>query len=161
MKTAVVYYSMSGNTEYAAGKIAEALGADLIRVEPVKAYPTRGLRKFIHGGRAAVTGATPELLPCPFDADLYDRVVLCSPVWASNITPPMRSFVTRNIEGLRNKRIACLLSFSGGGADKAASKLRELIGVDAFEAETVLTDPVTRPSEENERLLCEFCEKLK
>ena len=29
MKTIVVYYSMGGNTAYAAGRIADALGADM------------------------------------------------------------------------------------------------------------------------------------
>ena len=38
MKTAVVYYSMSGNTQQTAEKIADALGADLIRIEPKKEY---------------------------------------------------------------------------------------------------------------------------
>ena len=50
MKTAVVYYSMSGNTELAAERIAAVLGADLIRLTPVKAYPDKGFRKFFWGG---------------------------------------------------------------------------------------------------------------
>lgn len=31
MKTAIVYYSMSGNTRYAAEKIAEQIGTDRMR----------------------------------------------------------------------------------------------------------------------------------
>ena len=45
MKTAIVYYSMSGNCEFAAKKIADITGADLIRIEPEKAYPDSGFKK--------------------------------------------------------------------------------------------------------------------
>ena len=46
MRTAIVYYSMSGNTRYVAEKIAEKINADVIRIEPVKAYPDQGAKKF-------------------------------------------------------------------------------------------------------------------
>ena len=50
METAIVYYSMHGNSELVANKIAFITGADTIRVEPNKAYPDKGARKF-HMGR--------------------------------------------------------------------------------------------------------------
>lgn len=39
---------------------------------------------------------TPELEPYEFDTDAYDRFVFGFPVWAGNITPPIRSFVKDN-----------------------------------------------------------------
>ena len=42
MKTLVVYYSLEGNTEYVAEKIREALGADLLKLVPKKAYHDKG-----------------------------------------------------------------------------------------------------------------------
>ncbi len=45
MKKLIVYYSMLGNTEYAANKIAEATGADVLRIAPDKAYPDKGAKK--------------------------------------------------------------------------------------------------------------------
>ena len=36
MKTLIVYYSMGGNTEYAAKRIARQTDADLLRLEPEK-----------------------------------------------------------------------------------------------------------------------------
>ncbi len=60
MRTAIVYYSMSGNTKYVADKIAGELRisgeVDVIRIEPVKAYPGQGAKKFIWGGKSAVMG---------------------------------------------------------------------------------------------------------
>ena len=47
MKTAIVYYSMHGNIRYVAKKVADELGADLIELVPKKAYPDKGMIKFI------------------------------------------------------------------------------------------------------------------
>lgn len=161
MKTAVVYYSLTGNTEYAAGLIAKELGADLIRIAPKKEYPKKGLGKFFHGGKDAAFEKTPSLLPYDFDADEYDTVVLATPVWASSITPPMRTFVTENKEKLAEKRIALLLCFLGGGDDKASGKLKALLGIEGFSAELTLLDPLNKPSPDKDAAIKEFCSKLK
>ena len=82
MKALIVYYSMSGNTEYAAGRIAGRLGADLLRLEPEKAYPDSGFRKFFRGGKSAVMAEKPRLRPYQFDAGAYDTIIFGFPVWA-------------------------------------------------------------------------------
>ena len=47
MKTLIVYYSMDGNTDYAAKMITDAIGADTLRLQTVKAYPTKGFAKMV------------------------------------------------------------------------------------------------------------------
>ena len=160
MKTAVVFYSQSGNTEYAAERIAEKLGADLVRVEPVKPYPTTGFRKFFVGGKSAVMKEKPQLKPYEFRAEEYERVIVGMPVWASGVTPPIRTFVAENRGALAGKRIAAFACCSGGGADKALESLRAALGIEAFEAVTVLIDPMTRPSDDNEEKIASFCAVL-
>ena len=158
MKTVIVYYSLEGNTAWAAERIAAGTGAELLRIEPVKAYPDSGFRKFFWGGKSAVMAETPKLLPYAFDATAYDRIVFGFPVWASNVTPPIRTFVKEN--RLHGKRIAAFACQSGSGAEKAFDRLKTALGIDALEAELILIDPRSRPSEENERRLRTFCEKL-
>ena len=160
MKTAIVYYSMSGNTQQTAETIAKELGAELIRIDPVKEYPSKGFRKFIWGGKSAVMGDKPKLLPYTFDEG-YDRIIFGTPVWASSFTPPIRSFISENRDKLKDKRFAAFVCFSGGGAEKALSKLRQFLEVDSLDAELILVDPKDRPSEENEEKIKEFCSKLK
>ena len=160
MKTAIVYYSMSGNTRQTAEQIASKLNADLIRIDPVKEYPSKGFRKFIWGGKSAVMGDTPALQPYRFDAD-YDRIIFGTPVWASCFTPPIRSFIKENRDALNGKSIAVFTCFSGGGADKAIEKLRQYLEIDHFAAELILIDPKDKPSAENKEKLKAFCEKLK
>ena len=158
MKTIIVYYSLGGNTEYAAGRIAEALGADMLRIAPEKAYPDSGFRKFFWGGKSAVMAETPKLMPYDFDAAAYGRVILGFPVWAANIAPPIRSFLKEN--SLTGKRVAAFACESGSGAEKAFGKLKAALERETLDAELILIDPKDRPSEENERKLSEFCAAL-
>ena len=159
MKTLIVYYSLEGNTEYAATKIAEVCEFDALRLVPVKEYPASGFKKFFWGGKSAVMAETPELEPYTFDADSYDRIVFGFPVWAGNVTPPIRTFVKDN--DLKGKRIAAFACQSGSGAEKAFAKLKEAIGIDQLEAELVLIDPKVRQNAENDRKINDFCAKLR
>lgn len=158
MKTAVVYYSMSGNTQQTAEKIAKEIGADLIRIEPKKAYPSAGFRKFLWGGKSAVMGDKPALQPYRFD-DTYDRIIFGTPVWAGSFTPPLRTFITENRENIEGKPAAVFVCYSGGGTEKAIDKLSRFIGK-PFEAELILVDPKDNPSAEKDESIAAFCEQL-
>lgn len=160
MKTAIIYYSMGGNTKLAAEKIAKQIEADIISIEPEKAYPDKGLRKFIWGGKSAVMGEKPQLLPYEFDGEKYERIILGTPVWASSFAPPIRTFVEENKEALKGKKLAVFTCFSGGGADKAIDKLKQYLDITEFEAELILVDPKDKPSEENESKINAFCSAL-
>ena len=126
----------------------------------MKEYPSKGARKFIWGGMKAVMGEKPKLQPYRFDGD-YDTVVFGTPVWASSFTPPIRTFIEENRDALKGKRVAVFVCYAGGGAEKAIAKLRQFLNVEEFQAELILIDPKDRPSEENDRKITAFCEKLK
>ena len=101
MQTLIVYYSLEGNTAFAAEKIAESLGAETLRLEPVKEYPGSGMKKFLWGGKSALMGEEPPLRPYTFDAGAWDRiifgpnvdvevgVVLALPYFDSHIVAPL------------------------------------------------------------------------
>ncbi len=158
-KTAVVFYSMSGNTAFAARQIADRLRADLIEIKPKKQYPDKGLRKFLWGGKSAVMGETPELLPYHFDAEKVDAVIFAFPVWAGSIAPPLRTFIRDNLESLRGKRISACACQSGSGAEKAFGKLKACLGIDALAAELILIDPKDRPADGNPEKIRAFCDR--
>ena len=160
MRTAIVYYSMLGNSELTAQKLAEKLGADMIRIEPDKAYPDRGAKKFLWGGKSAVMGDMPRLKPYEFDADKYDVVILGFPVWASRPAPPIKTFVEEFKGRLKGKKLAAFACQSGNGAEKAFARLKDQIGIDSFAAELILIDPKTRSDSSNEEKIDAFCEKL-
>lgn len=158
MKTIIVYYSMEENTDYAAKKIAQSIGADFLRLYPKKAYPNKGFRKFLWGGKSAVMAETPKLEAYKFNAGDYDRIIIAFPVWASNMAPPLRTFIKEN--DLSGKRIAAVACQSGSGAEKAFEKLKGALGTDKLESELILIDPKSKPGEENESRIKSFCEEL-
>ena len=157
MKALIVYYSMSGNTEYAAGRIAERLGADLLRLEPEKAYPDSGIRKFLWGGKSAVMAEEPRLKPYQFDADSYDTIIFGFPVWAGNITPPIRTFISEN--EMRAARYAAFACQGGSGAGKAFGKLQACLGHDLVKT-LVLIDPKDKPDPAKDCQIDAFCNAL-
>jgi len=75
MKTLIVYYSLQGNTEYAANRIAENIGADTLRLNSKKAYKSKGFAKFLSGGPSAIREETPDLESYDIDLAEYDRVI--------------------------------------------------------------------------------------
>jgi len=160
MKSIIVFYSMSGNVRMVAERIADGTRADLLEIVPQKAFPDKGLRKFLWGGKSAVMCEKPPLVPYRFDADDYDMVILASPIWASNITPPMRTFVSDNLDALRAKRLCMVFCFSGGGDAKALAKTKALLGVEDFDLSMCLVDPKDKPTEENDARIEDFCRRL-
>lgn len=160
MKTAVVYYSLSGNVKECAEKIAKITSADLICMEAEKAYPDSGFRKFYWGGKCAVMGEMPKLKPYDFDASKYDLIVFGTPVWAGTFNPCIRTFIHENKETLRDKEFAVFCCHSGGGGEKTFRKLREYLGIEKWKAQLSLIDPKDRPSEGNETQIREFCGKI-
>ena len=157
MKTVVVYYSMGGNTDFAAREVARRLGASILRLEPEKAYPDKGFRKFFWGGKSAVMAETPRLKPYTFDVEGATDVILGFPVWAGNVAPPLRTFVRDNLPKLQGLRLHAFACQSGAGAEKAFDRLQACLGGRALGEKLVLIDPKDKPSPENQQKIEAFC----
>ena len=132
MKDLIVYYSLEGNTEFIAGKISSVNGADLLRLIPKKAYPNKGVKKFLWGGKSALMAEKPELEEFSVDLSAYDRIIFGFPVWASTFAPPLRTFIDNYKEELNGKEFAAFACQAGSGAEKAFSKLAGALGIEAL-----------------------------
>ncbi len=159
MKSVIVYYSLSGNVACAARELAARLGADLLPIQPQKAYPDKGVKKFFWGGKSAVMGEQPPLQPYVFSAERYDAVILAFPVWAGTVAPPVRTFAVREKEALRGKTLGFAACQSGAGAPKAFRVLEELVG-EAPRATLTLIDPKDKPNPQNAAHMDDFCRLL-
>ena len=160
MRTLIVYYSLEGNTAFAAEKLAGISGAELLRLEPEKEYPHSGMKKFLWGGKSAVMGEKPPLKPYVFKGEDWDRVIIGFPVWAGTVTPPIRTFVKAHGGELAGKSVAAYACESGAGGERALKKLAALLDRESFDAELVLIDPKAKPNAANEEKLAAFCQKL-
>jgi len=95
------------------GKINENSNYILFNVRKYKkAYPNRGAKKFLWGGKSAVMREKPKLLPYEFKAEQYDTVIMGTPVWASSFAPPIRTFVQEN-KSIQKKNLLHLYALAG------------------------------------------------
>ena len=159
MKTAIVFYSLSGNSRYAAEKMGLRLHADLIPLVPKKAYPDSGFKKFFWGGKSALMGDKPQLESYDFDQSAYDTIILGGPVWAGTFPPPLRTFVEDNRAVLGEKRLAAFFC-CGGGPGKVLEKFKAFLAPGRLQHEMILIDPKDKPSDETESRIDTFCDGL-
>mgnify|MGYP000057887965 FL=1 len=115
MKKAVVFYSLSGNTQAAAIEIAEGIGADLIELKLVKPFPTEKSKQLALGGMQAMFGMKPAIQELSKNIKEYDVLILGTPIWAGTIAAPVHSFLNK-YQVL--DKIVAVFTFSGGGDNK-------------------------------------------
>jgi flavodoxin len=115
MKSLIVYYSLSGNTELIATELASALNATILRLKPVKELDSGKFSTYMWGGMQAKMSQTPELEPYSVSIEDFDLILLGSPVWAWTLAPPIRSFVEKEKTRLHSKPLALFMSAGGDG----------------------------------------------
>lgn len=128
MKRIVVYYSLSGNTEEAAKKIAEKLGADILRVDTVKPMPKAFFAQILVGGGQVAMKKIPEIKPLEKNMSDYDEIILGTPIWNSKGVPAINAFL-KDVDAA--KKVTSVFTLCGGGEikkcmDALASQLPNL-----------------------------------
>lgn len=158
MKAIVVCFSLEGNTEYVADKIAGFMKADILRLEPEKDYPKGKVSKYIWGGKSVVFGEKPKLASYHFNAEQYDLIIIGTPVWAGSFVPPIKTFLSENV--LSNKKIALYACSSGGDATKCFQNLQQELTNSEIIATLSLKAPKVKQMEDNTQKIKEFCDTL-
>jgi flavodoxin len=120
----VVYYPRSGATEQIAQAIVRATGWD---ADPIISCSDRGgtlgvVRCAIEGRLHRLT----EIEPSAADPADYDLVVIGSPVWASSMASPVRTYLTRNGAFLAD--VAFFLTCGGRGHDRVLDQMTKVTG---------------------------------
>lgn len=123
MKRIVVYYSLSGNTEEAAKKIAEQLDADLLKLETQKVMPKSFVGRLFVGGGQVIRNYIPALKPLEMDVGAYDEIILGSPIWNCKGVPAINAFLQD--EAAAAKVTALFFSSAGGDTRKGIAAITE------------------------------------
>lgn len=110
-KTLVVYYSYEGSTRAIAQTIAQALDAEILECRPVKDISSKGLMKYVWGGRQVIFKTRPQLETFEKNPGNYDTVIIGTPVWAFSYAPAIRSFLSQ--ANLTNKKIGVFCCHEG------------------------------------------------
>ena len=120
-KSLVVYYSRTGATKKVAEKIAEELSCDIEEIIDLK--KRTGIIGFIFCGRDASEKRSTRIRDVNYDPSKFDLVIICTPIWAGNMTPAIRTYIGR----FKNifSSIAFLCTMGGSGDKSAFENMRE------------------------------------
>jgi flavodoxin len=125
MKSLVVFFSLEGHTKYVAKLLAEELKADLVELETVKEYPKKGFAKYFWCGKASVFREKPELKTELPDFSKYNLIVIGTPVWAGNCTPPINTLLSK--VKFSGKKLGILVTNGGGSIDKCVKQITKAL----------------------------------
>ncbi len=124
MNGLIIYFSRTGRTRKVAEAIQEATGFDL---EEIKEKAGRvGTLGFLKSGMESTRRMLPQIIPLTNDPSQYDIVIIGTPIWASNMSSPIRAFIT----DYKNKINQITLFCTGDGVDpeKVFIPISELLG---------------------------------
>jgi flavodoxin len=120
----VVYFSRTGYTQRVAEHIAQATGADC---EPIKERsPRTGFLGYWRSAREALRKSVVEIEPASANPRDYALVVLGTPVWAGNMSSPIRTYIAEH--KLDFGRIALFCTQGGSGGEKVLRRMADLCG---------------------------------
>lgn len=96
-----VYYSRTGATEKLMREIASELKCEIVKLDD--GVDRSGLGGWLRSGMQAMARRVPEVKPIKtaFPLDVYDLVIIGSPVWAGRCSAPVRSFLMQHGQELR------------------------------------------------------------
>lgn len=131
-KTLVVYFSATGNTEQAAGYIAEATGGDLFELTPAEPYSDDDLNWRDESSRVVYEYEHPderdiELTAASLDNwDEYDTIFIGYPIWWGIAAWPVDTFVEAN--DFTGKTVIPFCTSSSSGLGESGELLAEQAG---------------------------------
>ena len=129
MKTAVVYFSWSGNTRFAAETIAKKTGADLFEIKAETPYNSN-FQKCCDEAKPECYGKMLRPIKPIEGLDLakYDVVFVGTPNWWGTMAPPVRTWVTQSKDALKGKAVCLFQTHGGGGMQRVGKDFAEAIG---------------------------------
>ena len=120
----VAFYSRTGTTKLVAEAIAQELGADLEEIVDLK--DRRGMLGFLSGGKDASLKKLTPIGPVKNQPNAYRVVAIGTPVWANNMSPAVRAYLTQCKDLL--PAVAFFLTTGQSGIDKTFLQMEELCG---------------------------------
>lgn len=129
MKCAVVYFSWSGNTRFAAETIAKKAGADIFEIRAATPYNSN-FQKCCEEAKPECYGKKLRPIKPVKGLDLvkYDIVFVGSPNWWGTMAPPVRTWVTQSKVALKGKTVCLFQTHGGGGMQRVGKAFAEVVG---------------------------------
>ena len=122
MKTLVVFYSRSGRTKKVAKAISDILKCDKEEVFDIK--NRKGILGFLSAGTDANLRRLTAIKEIKNNPSLYDLVIIGTPIWSSNISTPIRTYLFLYKEEF--KKVAFFCTRLGSDSKKVFDDMKNL-----------------------------------
>ena len=123
MKTLLVYYSRTGNTRMIANAISESIECDVEEI--VEKDKRKGIIGYIKSGYQASRGKVNHIEDSKYDISVYDLLIIGTPVWASKMSVPVRTYLKKNMEKI--PLLACFCTCGGSGIEKTIEDISNYV----------------------------------
>lgn len=136
MKSAVVFYSLDGNTRAVAKEISKKFGAEIFELKETKQRQS-GSKSFMKAGFQALFGIKTKLKNTYYD-DLRNcgMIYLGTPIWAGKAAPAINSFVS-GLEAKGKKFYVFTLQGSDVNANPCSGAIKLIHKLEAKGADTI------------------------
>lgn len=124
MKTLIVYYSKTGNTQRVASDLAKEL--DAVEERLVDTKDRSGFLGYFVAGYDAMKKKLTEIRPVEHDPSEYDLVLLGMPVWGWNMNPALRTYAVAHKDKIRE--YAFFVTSGNTDAEKLKPHFAEVLG---------------------------------
>ena len=149
-KNLIIYFSLTGNTDFIAKKLSRDLDADLLEIKTSLNFKKMRILKMIIGGAQVLLNISPKIEYESANIDDYKTIVIGSPVWADFYAPALKTFFQK--ERISNKNIG-LFVCCNGGEGRAIKEMEERLAGNKILARAVFVDTL-----KNEKSIQEKCE---
>jgi len=124
MNILIIFYSRTGTTKKVANLIKENLNCDIEEIFDTK--NRKGFLGYIKSAIDAIKKKLTTLEKTNKNPESYDLIGIGTPIWASNISTPIRTYIVENKE--KFKEVAFFCTEGGRGGEKCFEKMAKLCG---------------------------------
>ncbi|WP_208422428.1 flavodoxin [Latilactobacillus fragifolii] len=126
MKTLIVYYSRTGNTQAVAELIQTQVGGDLVALETQEKRPTNYRAEVDQNEREQNQSILPTLKTEILDFNQYDRIFIGAPTWNMALPQAVLTFLTTY--DFTGKTIVPFNTHGGYGAGQIVAQIQSAVG---------------------------------
>jgi flavodoxin len=112
MKTLIVFFSLTGNTRKIAQAISEELNGTLEEIQDTR--NRNGIAGYLLSIMEAIFKKRSKIQEVKHDPSAYDLVIIGTPVWAFNISSPVRTYLEQKKNSINEAAFFVTCTASGG-----------------------------------------------
>lgn len=112
MKTLIVFFSLTGNTRKIAQAISDELNGTLEEIQDTR--NRNGIAGYLLSIIEALFKKRSKIQEVKHDPSVYDLVIIGTPVWAFNISSPVRTYLEQKKKSINAAAFFVTCTASGG-----------------------------------------------